>query len=435
MTLKKNSSNSILILGALAIFGIIVLQVYWLMMAWQIKDREFNERINISLRKVAENLAFKTNTKLPKTGLIKKLSSNEYLVNFNDMIPRDILEDYLVRELDMIKPDLKFEYAVYDCFTDDLVYGNCCGVTEKTKTNLLKKLPGESKYTYYFIVRFPDKRLFLLSNIKLFILLGLFVIIVIIAYVYALTSLYEQRKLSELQKDFVDNMTHEFKTPLTSIKLASEVLYKNPLVAKDDKLKKYTEIISQQSDKLTAHIERLLDLIRSDKKFNLKFEIIELNSFIKNLVSSLEHELDFKNTVINLDLPAKTIYIKADKYHFNNIILNIIDNAIKYNDSDEKKINISVKEYNNEYLLSIEDNGAGISEDNLKNIFKKFYRIQKDNIHNVKGFGLGLYYVKNIVKLHGWNIDVKSQIGKGTKFTIKIKVSSRHKEIKQSKNN
>ena len=421
--MKKNNSNSILILGALAIFGIIVLQVYWLVMAWQIKDREFDERINITLRKVAENLALKTNTKLPKTGLIKKLSANEYLVNFNDMIPPDILEDYLVRELDMLKPDLKFEYAVYDCFSDDLVYGNCCGVTEKTKSSLLKKLPGESKYTYYFIVRFPDKRLFLLSNIKLFILLGLFAIIVIIAYVYALTSLYEQRKLSELQKDFVDNMTHEFKTPLTSIKLAAEVLYHNPAIEKDSKLKKYTGIITQQSDKLTSHIERLLDLIRSDKKFNLKFENIELSSFIKNLVSNLEHELNLKNTTVNLALPSKTIYIKADKYHFNNIILNIIDNAIKYNDNEDKIIDISVKEHNGMYLLSIKDNGTGISQENLKHIFKKFYRVQKDNIHNAKGFGLGLYYVKNIIKLHGWDIEVKSQPGEGTEFIIKIKNS------------
>ena len=389
-------------------------------MAWQIKNREFNERINISLRNVAENLALKTNTKLPKKGLIKKLSSNEYLVNFNDMIPADILEDYLTRELDIVKPDLKFEYAVYDCFTDDLIYGNCCGVTEKTKSNLLKKLPGESKYTYYFIVRFPDKRLFLMSNIKLFILLGLFAIIVIIAYVYALTSLYEQRKLSELQKDFVDNMTHEFKTPLTSIKLASEVLYNNSLIKTDSKLKKYTEIISQQSDKLTSHIERLLDLIRSDKKFNLHFENIELNSFIKNIISSLEHEFKIKNTKINLDLPAKTLYIKADKYHFNNILLNIIDNAIKYNNNKEKVINISVKEQDNKYQLIIEDNGIGISQDNIKNIFKKFYRVQKDNVHDVKGFGLGLYYVKNIVKLHGWDIDVKSKPGEGTRFVISL---------------
>ena len=417
-----------MILGALAIFGIIVLQVYWLVMAWQIKDREFNERINITLRKVAENLAIKTNTKLPKSGLIKKLSSNEYLVNFNDMIPPDILEDYLVRELDMLKPDLKFEYAVYDCFTDDLVYGNCCGVTEKTKSSLLKKLPGESKYTYYFIVRFPDKRLFLLSNIKLFILLGLFAIIVIIAYVYAVTSLYEQRRLSELQKDFVDNMTHEFKTPLTSIKLASEVLYNHPAINKDNKLKKYTGIISQQSDKLTSHIERLLDLIRSDKKFNLKFETIELSSFIKNLISNLEHELKLKNTTVNLELPSKTIYIRADKYHFNNIILNIIDNAIKYNNKNDKSINISIKENRNEYLLSIKDNGTGISQENLKNIFKKFYRVQKDNIHDAKGFGLGLYYVKNIVKLHGWDIDVKSKLGEGTEFIIKINIAKNRKK-------
>ena len=419
--MKRKQLNSILILGALAIFGIIVLQLYWLALAWQIKNREFDERLNISLRHIAEQMAAKTDTKLPKKGLIEKLSPNEYLVNYNDVIKPDILEDYLIRELDIIEPGLKFEYAVYDCFTDDLIYGNCCGVEEKTKKEILKKLVNTEKYTYYFVVRFPDKRLFLLSNLKLFILLGLFAIIVVFAYIYAVATLFRQRKLSELQKDFVDNMTHEFKTPLTSIRLAANVIAKSDEINKNKKLSKYSKIIEQQSDKLTKHIERLLDLIRSDKKFDLKIEDVELGNFIKNLISGLEHELDNKNTVVNFKIPEKEIFIKADKYHLNNIIYNIIDNAIKYNESEKKIINIFIDDKGNYYDLIIEDNGIGISEENINNIFKKFFRVQKDNIHDVKGFGLGLYYVKNIIKLHGWNVEVQSKPKKGTKFIIHIK--------------
>lgn len=419
--MKRKQLNSILILGALAIFGIIVLQLYWLALAWQIKNREFDERLNISLRHIAEQMAAKTDTKLPKKGLIEKLSPNEYLVNYNDVIKPDILEDYLIRELDIIEPGLKFEYAVYDCFTDDLIYGNCCGVEEKTKKEILKKLVNTEKYTYYFVVRFPDKRLFLLSNLKLFILLGLFAIIVVFAYIYAVATLFRQRKLSELQKDFVDNMTHEFKTPLTSIRLAANVIAKSDEINKNKKLSKYSKIIEQQSDKLTKHIERLLDLIRSDKKFDLKIEDVELGNFIKNLISGLEHELHSKNAVVNFNTPENEIFIKADKYHLNNIIYNIIDNAIKYNDSEKKIINIYIDDKGNYYDLTVEDNGIGIPEENINNIFKKFYRVQKDDIHDVKGFGLGLYYVKNIIKLHGWSVEVQSKPKKGTKFIIHIK--------------
>ncbi len=419
--MKRKQLNSILILGALAIFGIIVLQLYWLALAWQIKNREFDERLNISLRHIAEQMAAKTDTKLPKKGLIEKLSPNEYLVNYNDVIKPDILEDYLIRELDIIEPGLKFEYAVYDCFTDDLIYGNCCGVEEKTKKEILKKLVNTEKYTYYFVVRFPDKRLFLLSNLKLFILLGLFAIIVVFAYIYAVATLFRQRKLSELQKDFVDNMTHEFKTPLTSIRLAANVIAKSDEINKNKKLSKYSKIIEQQSDKLTKHIERLLDLIRSDKKFDLKIEDVELGNFIKNLISGLEHELHSKNTIVNFKIPEKGIFITADKYHLNNIIYNIIDNAIKYNDSEKKIINIFINDKGHYYDLIVEDNGIGIPEENINNIFKKFYRVQKDDIHDVKGFGLGLYYVKNIIKLHGWSVEVQSKPKKGTKFIIHIK--------------
>lgn len=418
--MKSKHLNSILILGALAIFGIIVLQLYWMALAWQIKSREFDERLNISLRHVADQLAIQSDTKLPKEGLIEKLSPNEYIVNFNDVIKPDVLEDLLIRELDIVEPGLKFEYAVYDCFSDDLIYGNCCGVAEKTKEEILKKLPNVEKYTYYFIVRFPDKRLFLLSNIKLFVLLGLFAIIVVFAYIYAVSNLYRQKKLSELQKDFVDNMTHEFKTPLTSIKLAASVLSESQPIKNDTRLEKYSNIIAQQSDKLTTHIEKLLDLIRSDKIFNLKMEKIELGNFIRNFVKSLDHEFKDKNTEIKVEIPDQTIFVKTDKYHLNNILYNLIDNAIKYNESEVKKIEIALKDMGPYFNLSIKDNGIGINEANIKDIFKKFHRVHKDNIHDVKGFGLGLYYVKNIVKLHGWKIDVHSKPDKGSIFTIHI---------------
>ncbi len=418
--MRKKNLSKILILGAIAILGIIVLQLYWLAMTWNIKNHEFYERVNISLRIVAEKMADKTDVVLPKKDLIKQLSSNAFLVNYNDVIVPDILEDLLIREMDRVVPNFKFEYAVYDCHSNDLKYGNCCMQDGLDKENLFKKLPDLDEYTYYFIVRFPDKNLFLLYNLKLFVLLGLFAIIVVFAYLYAIKSIYRQRKLSELQKDFVDNMTHEFKTPLTSIKLASEVIGNNDIVNSDPRLKKYSSIITQQSEKLTSHIERLLDLIRSDEKFKLKQEEIDLVETVNNVIAGMEHYLNHQNVELKFTYPEKKVLIIADKYHFSNVLYNIIENGVKYNTKDNKKININIEKNENKCKLSIEDNGIGIAKENLNNIFKKFFRVQSGDIHDVKGFGLGLYYVKNIINLHNWTISVRSKEDSGTTFIINI---------------
>jgi two-component system phosphate regulon sensor histidine kinase PhoR len=419
--MKIKNLNSIFILGGLAFIGILALQIYWIGFAWHVKTRDFEQRVNFSLRKVAQQMADQSGFELPKTDLIMQLSQNEFLVNYNYEIQLDILEDFLLRELDVVEPGINFEYAVYDCFTNDLVYGDCCAVERHTKEKIKQKLPDLDEFTYYFIVRFPDKNEYLLTNLRFFFVLGIFTIIVGFTYLYAIKVLYKQKKLSELQKDFVDNMTHEFKTPLTSIKLASNVLLENKEINENSKLKKYSEIILQQSEKLTSHIERLLDLIRSDKTFKLKRESIELIDFIKDLNAEIIQKSTNSDVEISFDHPDKPVSIYADRYHFYNVLQNIYDNAIKYNDKDNKKIITNLTADSREIILSVTDNGIGIGQENLSNVFNKFFRVQKGNIHSVKGFGLGLYYVKNIVDLHGWKVIAESKENEFTTFKIKIK--------------
>jgi len=260
----------------------------------------------------------------------------------------------------------------------------------------------------------------LLTTLKLFFLLGLFTIFVGFSYLYAVRSLYAQKKLSELQKDFVDNMTHEFKTPLTSIKLASNVLLANNEIIENSRLKKYSEIILQQSEKLTSHIERLLDLIRSDKNFELKKESFDLIGLINDLNSETNQKFQFENLEINFNHEDHTFTISADRYHLYNALQNIYDNAIKYNNKEKKLIDIEIRKKAESIILSIRDNGIGLKHSELHSIFKKFYRVQKGNLHDTKGFGLGLYYVKNIVDLHAWSISVESKENEFTIFKITI---------------
>ncbi len=416
----KIKLNSILILGGLSILGVVALQIYWIVLSLKIRDNEFHEKVYIALRNVAAKMANDSKVDLPKSGLIKQLSSNAYLINYNDFIDHDILEDYLIQEFDEVESEIQFQFAIYDCHSDDLVYCDYCTIGETTKQNIAKKIKNIDRSSNYFITRFPDKSFFLFRNMKLYILLGLLTVMAVYAYLYAIKSIFEQKKLSELQKDFVDNMTHEFKTPLTSIKLASDVIGKSEEIKSNPKLSKYSSIITQQSEKLTSHIERMLDLIRSDKKLRLNTKDVDLNQFIREFVIKLKDEPEFKDAIITTTMLEVPCNVKIDEYHFSNVLYNIIENGLKYNTSKDKKINIKIIDNNDLTLLSFEDNGVGISKDDLSKIFNKFYRVQKGDVYDTKGFGLGLYYVKNIIELHEWKIEVDSEHKKGTTFTIKI---------------
>jgi two-component system phosphate regulon sensor histidine kinase PhoR len=418
MNLKR--LNNIFLFGAIAFIAVLALQIYWIVFAWQVKTNDFKQRVNFSLRKVAEQMAVRSGFELPKANLIKEISYNEFLVNYNYEISLDILEDFLIREMDVVEPGINFEFGVNDCFTNDLVYGSCCELEASSRQRIKEKIPVQDNLTYYFVVRFPDSNVYLLTNLKFFLLLGLFTITVGISYLFAIKALYRQKKISELQKDFVDNMTHEFKTPLTSIKLASNVLLENKSVYENSKLKKYTEIIVQQSEKLTSHIERLLDLVRSERTFSLKIEKIDL----KQILLQIRADFMEKHTgsVLNFNeyFPEEDIIIDGDRYHLFNTLQNIYDNSIKYNNKEEKNIYTSIRRSNDIIELEIRDNGIGISSENLPFIFEKFYRVQNNDIHDVKGFGLGLYYVKNIIDLHKWKINIESKINEFTSFTIII---------------
>lgn len=418
MNLKR--LNNIFLFGAIAFIAVLALQIYWIVFAWQVKTNDFKQRVNFSLRKVAEQMAVRSGFELPKTDLIKEISHNEFLVNYNYEISTDILEDYLIREMDVVEPGIKFEFGVYDCFTNDLVYGSCCELEASTRQRIKEKIPVHDNFTYYFVIRFPDKNVYLLTNLKFFVLLGLFTIIVGISYLFAIKALYKQKKISELQKDFVDNMTHEFKTPLTSIKLASNVLLENETINENSKLKKYSEIIVQQSEKLTSHVERLLDLVRSERTFSLKMEKIDLKQMILQINSDFKEKTS--GCILNFteDFPDEDIFIEGDRYHLFNAFQNIYDNSIKYNNKIEKCIITRIKTMKDFIQLEIRDNGIGISAENIPLIFDKFYRVQKNDVHDVKGFGLGLYYVKNIIDLHKWKINVESKINEFTSFKIII---------------
>ncbi len=419
--MPSNSIKLIIILGSLAIAGIVFFQSFWVIKSWDSKEEEFNQKVMIALRQVAEKIADFNSSDLPKTDLIIRRSSNYYSVNINSAIDANILEDFLIREFNERSIHTAFEYAVYDCATDELVYGNYCNLSEGPEIyERSENLPKFNDLIYYFVVKFPSKSSYLINDMKMTVLFSLITILAVLSFMYAIWVILRQKQVTDLQTDFINNMTHEFKTPISSIKIASDVLIKNEAVSSDSRLKQYASIINDQNERLNAQVEKVLNIARLEKdQFKLKTEIIDLNTYLDKIIGQERIKFEAVNGSISLKENDNEVFIKADPLHFTNVLSNVLDNALKYSDSTPKIV-VELFALGKTVRIIIKDNGIGISKDQLKKIFNKFYRVSTGDVHNVKGFGLGLYYVKNICDTHGWKIDIYSDDKNGTSVILEM---------------
>ena len=411
----------LVVLGGLAIAGIILLQSFWMFKSWDLKDKEFHQTVSLALRDVAESIALFNKSELPKQDIVQRRSSNYYAVNINDIIDANVLEDYLIQEFEARSLNTDFEYAVYDCQTDNLVYGNYCEISDDgSRIHINKDLPKLNDLVYYFVVRFPDRKGFLLHNLWQSVLFSFFALLACVFFVYSIWVILKQKRLSELQKDFINNMTHEFKTPISSIKIASDVLASAESVQSNERLSKYAQIIKDQNKRLNNQVEKVLNIARIEKnEFELKLENINLEEDLNRIIESERIRVKKMYGSIKMDFSALGVEISADHLHFSNMVSNIIDNAIKYS-SDKPEILVTTKLVNKEVLLTISDKGIGIDKEHLNRLFDRFFRVHTGNKHDVKGFGLGLFYVKRVCESHSWDVEVKSELGKGTDIIFKI---------------
>jgi len=244
------------------------------------------------------------------------------------------------------------------------------------------------------------------------------VVLVMIFFGYTITVILRQKRLSEVKTDFINNMTHELKTPISTIGLSSEMLMRSDFSNEPEKLQRYASIIYKENKRLENQVERVLNVAKLDKEeLTLKKDAIDVHELLAEAKENFDINQLEQGGSIQLDLQAGTPVIHADPVHVTNVVYNLLDNAVKYCD---KKPQITVRTSNDKKGLQIEiaDNGMGMKREDLKMIFDKFYRVPTGNLHNVKGFGLGLYYVKLIIDSHGGKIDVKSKPGEGTNFSV-----------------
>lgn len=415
---KINKLNIVILLGLIAIIGILVAQLLWTRQAFNLEEKKFSQKAHIALLEVARKLYEGTNHELPAENPVQKISNDYYIVNIDNDFEPKILEFYLKSEFEKVNLNTDFEYAMYNCQSDEMVYGNYVSHLEKPSGRHSVYFPKHKNLIYYFAIRFPNETSFLFSSLRFWFLLSLALVVILLVYVYSIFTILQQKKYSELQRDFINNMTHEFKTPLSSILLASNYLSKQPAIQSDEKLEKYAQIITEQGNKLNTHIGKILSIAKSDNSaLELDKRPIELVAVLKEVIDNIT--LKYPNATINIQSQKNDYTVRADAFHFTNIIYNLLDNAVKYSEN-EPQIAIGILEEKGQIRLDFTDNGIGIAAKNLPYIFDKFYRIPTAKSNEVNGFGLGLYYVKKICTLHHWKISARSNPQAGITVTILI---------------
>ena len=274
--------------------------------------------------------------------------------------------------------------------------------------------------TAVLTVNFPSIDRYIYKSARYVIVSVVFIVILLAVYVYMIRMVLRQRKLSEMKNDFVSNMTHELKTPVASISLASQMLVDESVPKTPAMTSHLSNVISDETRRLQRLVDRVLQTsLFENKKMSLKHDDLDLNTMADDVASTFALKIEEKGGTITTDLRAENPVITGDEVHITNVLFNLMENAVKYRREDEPlHITVSTENRHDNVVVTIADNGIGIKKENLKKIFEKFYRVHSGNKHDVKGFGLGLAYVRNIVQLHHGHIHAESELGKGTRFII-----------------
>jgi two-component system, OmpR family, phosphate regulon sensor histidine kinase PhoR len=359
--------------------------------------------------------------------MIDAFKNNSYQ-NQSDRVELVFLDSVLKTELKADEFPKTFRFTVTDEYNRPLDFKNTpenySNELDTSKTMRTQLFPGNSlDEDLYVHVFFPKTKSFLLKEMWAPLLVNLVLVLLIItAFVFMFRTILTQKKLSEMKNDFISNMTHEFKTPISTISLACQAMNDTDMMGESavESSAPYVKMISAENERLSILVERILQSATLDKKeVRVRNEELNLNDIILDITKRAKFGLTNPAGVLNVKVPAEIIYAVGDRFHVTNMISNLIDNAIKYSEGSPN-VDVTLRKEGRKTLITVSDHGIGIKKEHLNKIFDKLYRIPTGNVHNVKGFGLGLSYVKAIADLHGWTIQVESKFGSGSEFTVII---------------
>ncbi len=362
-----------------------------------------------------------------KSSLFEDIASEMQQVNvpLKERLDAQNIDSLLAAELSNNGINLNYSYRISSVQADSVIYST---VSEKSNQFLPQNSYKAMLFSKdmvrdggYLMVNFPQKNSVILSNMGMILFSSAGLLLVLAAsFIYTISSILKQKKISEMKTNFINNMTHEFKTPVATIMIASEALKDPEINDNVARVNKLAGIIYDENIRLGNHIERVLNIAKIDREdVNLDMYPHNMNDLISAVVDSMELQLHKNNTQIELQLNAPNATVIGDELHLSNVIFNLIDNANKYS-KDTPKINISTLNDHHHLVIRIKDNGIGMNKEQLKKIFEQFYRIPTGNLHDVKGFGLGLSYVSTIVKKMKGTVTVKSEKDKGSEFEIRF---------------
>jgi two-component system phosphate regulon sensor histidine kinase PhoR len=406
----------------IALIGLMGIQIYWIQSASAIKESNFRRSVNEAMVKVIQ-----------KVEQIEKIKSfraqkDAQLLNLTRHLPYDSLLtvselDSLIKlQLNIRGVDTHYEFCIYKPERQEFIMEQ----SSTFRKELIEKgnafvLFQADIYTSpeYLLIYFPREKQFLLTELWGMLLISIILIIVVVySFTYTITIIYRQKRLSEMKNDFINNMTHEFKTPISTISLACEALGDADLRGSEEMTDSYISMIREENRRLAGMAEKILQTAVIDKgQLKMNREKIDLHAIIQEVIRNIRIQVEIKDGEIIQNFMASRSRIEGDKVHVTNLIYNLLDNANKYSPK-KPVIRIHTENVTSGVLITIEDNGIGIGKAEQKKIFEKLYRVPTGNIHEVRGFGLGLSYVKAIVNEHHGKITVESDVNRGTKFKV-----------------
>jgi two-component system, OmpR family, phosphate regulon sensor histidine kinase PhoR len=419
--MKRNFFLFLIIFNTIALLGIFITQFYWVRESISKQQEQFDNSVKLVIKGISNEIEHYL-LKYPDESVIKSLPDSMLYTPDIRKIDPDFLDTKIKDEMAFLLEDMDFEYAIIDNRDNSFLAGKHGQYPAKliSSRHQLPMAGFKDGEHIFFSVYIPNEMDLIIEKILAWIILSMiFGLILIASYIYTMYSIFRQKKLSEMKSDFLNNMTHEFKTPLATISLASEMLMKKTVQEDPAKIQRYTRIIYDENTRLQNHVEQILRVSLLKKgHLRLRKKEVNVHDLLSKIIESFEITVKERGGELKAHFCAKNFIVMADPAHLTNVITNLLDNADKYSPNGP---DIRVGTYNDGegVVISVEDRGIGIRLDYQKHIFKNLFRVPTGNIYEKdKGFGIGLYYVKTIVEAHGGHIKLKSDIGKGSRFDI-----------------
>ena len=351
---------------------------------------------------------------------VRQQASNAFVANLNDTLHPFLLEALLRESFERAALDAPFDYAIYDCFSDSIVYGGHVGGQESEQT----MPPRFDRDGHYFGIRFPDRRADILMSLDRWLLASVLQLLVLGTFVYAVVIVLRQKRLSEVREDFINNMTHEFKTPIASIESGAQLLQRKDIGGDAVARKRYLDLILSENGRMRRQVDKVMEMATVEKGgVRLARDLFDPTEWVQRAVDSalpLVESLDGRLVAVLPENPTDT-RCAGDLTHLDGVLSNLIDNATRYCGDHPPDIEVRLERMDGSHSgwrVTVADRGIGVPEEHLERIFDRFHRVPTGNRHDVKGFGLGLHYVRSIVEGHGGQIQCTRRDGGGSQFTI-----------------